>query len=81
MSQPESNSHPTGIVDQLRAYLQHKPECSLRKPKVFRKGFHLEEIDGQIETVDDTVQIDGPGESCTCGLDTLLRALPQEPEK
>jgi hypothetical protein len=62
----------------LEPYLQHKSDCALRKPKTFRKGFHLEEQDGELVTIDDTTQIDGPGTDCTCGLADRLLAIRSE---
>lgn len=60
------------LVAQLRLYTRHKADCALRKPRGYKIALHLEERDGDIVTVDDTVQISGPGAACTCGLADLL---------
>lgn len=57
-------------LQRLTEYAQHKNDCALRK---MRWDFNLEERDGKVISVDDIVQGDGPGDTCTCGLTDLLK--------
>lgn len=55
-------------LDQLKGYAKHKFACGVTR--TFTRASHLEERDGEIETVDDTVQTNSG--ICTCGLATVL---------
>ena len=72
---------PLSLPVRVKEYLQHKPTCSLRKPKRYRRSAYLKEAEnGELVTVQDDTLIDGPGEHCTCGLASLLAVLDAPPQ-
>lgn len=56
----------------LKQYGQHLKTCDTQHLRRYRRNLHLEEVDGEIETVATDTLMSGPSTTCTCGFGKLL---------